>query len=98
MILSSVSNHHYRYLITLKSSGIHYAFLSTTDSVRACLLVRSLMQCVASCLSYTAAYGTRTHIYVSARLFVLYCCVLVHIASVVTHYTRTTRMVKNQPQ
>ena len=59
MILGSVvSNHHCRYLITLKLSGIQYAFLSTTDSVRTCLSFRSLMQYVAaSCLSYTAAYS-----------------------------------------
>ena len=77
---SSVSNHHCRYLITLRSFGIHHAFLSTTDKVRTCPLVRSLMQ------------------YVAARLFVLHCCVLVHIASVVTQHSTTTRMVENQPQ
>ena len=38
--------------------GLHYAFLSTRDSVRTCSLVRSSMQYVAaSCLSYTAAYS-----------------------------------------
>ena len=38
---SSVSNHRCRYLITLRSSGMHYAFLIITDRVRTCLLIRS---------------------------------------------------------
>ena len=42
MILGrSVSNHHCRYLITLKLSGKHYTFLSTTGSVRTCVLALS---------------------------------------------------------
>ena len=58
MILGSgVSDHGCRYLITQKSFGIHYAFLITTDSVRTCLLVRSLMQYAAASCSETAGYS-----------------------------------------
>ena len=36
--------------------------------------------------------------YVAASLFVLYCCVFVHIASLATQHITTSRVVKTQPQ
>ena len=57
MILgSSVGNHHSRY-ITLSSSGVHHTFLSTTDGVRTCLLVRSFDAIRSKLFVYTAAYS-----------------------------------------
>ena len=86
-LISGVSNHHCRYLITLTSSAINYALLSTTDSVRTFLLVRSLMQSVAAtCLSHTAAYS---YTCVTASLSLLPRARTHIIASVVTaqYYT-----------
>ena len=52
MIFSS-SRNHCRYLLTiLKLSGTHNVFLSTTDNVRSCLLVCSLMNFVAASLFF----------------------------------------------
>ena len=101
---SSVSNHHCRCLVTLKSSGIHYALLSTTDSVRTYvrtyMSVGSFMDAVCTSKLTVLYCCVLVHMCIAASLLVSCCCALVHIASVVTQHINSTntRMMKNQPQ